>query len=476
VIADALRAALAIVAGFVFWRLIARTSWQRDVLWIVGLGLALRGILGAALFWISYLGLPVFPSLQLGGGFWFIAWDGIEYVKFADRAAGSGPIGILTLNPTLPSVLYTKVLAMAMFVVGRVPSTALLINAVAYVALCVAMVRLAERTRAPRPVLLLTLGAVSFMPSWLLWSVQPLKDPLFISLIGLYSILLVVWIDHLRRADRRLARTQAVAVFGSLWVLLYAVAGIRWYYASLLFAATLAVWIAASVAGRVPVRRFAAGLALAVLLSQAVPLGAGPFLPGWIQPFFRPSLDTADRIPEAPGRAVEVMDRFRAGIAATGETEIRIPLSAANPRSPSAAAVRPAADPPGDSRQPSSAFEKLLVGSVAMLVPHQIATTMGWIEIGGGRNLWLFADLDTVVFDAVIMAAAVLVLVGLRRGQTPHPVFWQVLLVTALIAGALAYDGGNFGTLFRHRGMVGCGVILLPLLLQPRAPAADPRR
>jgi hypothetical protein len=41
------------------------------------------------------------------------------------------------------------------------------------------------------------------------------------------------------------------------------------------------------------------------------------------------------------------------------------------------------------------------------------------------------------------------------------------------MAVLLAYDGGNFGTLFRHRGMVYIGLVLLPLLFGPSTNADD---
>src|ERR1041385_1146655 len=50
---------------------------------IIAAGFLLRAFAGQALFWISYLRLPIARPLQLGDGLWFFAVDGAFYVQYA---------------------------------------------------------------------------------------------------------------------------------------------------------------------------------------------------------------------------------------------------------------------------------------------------------------------------------------------------------------------------------------------------------
>lgn len=473
-IAASARVGLAIGAGLLLWLMWRRLQRRTDLLWIVGAGLAARGLLGSVLFWVSYLELPIGRSLQLGNGFWFIAPDGAGYFRLADLAASGGPLAIWQLDPTLPSVFYIKVLALVMYIVGRVPSAGLLLNVLSYLGLCGAIVLLAERARASRAATILAVGAVTLSPSWVLWSLQPLKDPLFMCLVVAYAHAGFLWLDHRRPGGRRLSAARLVATGVALWVLLYAVSGIRWYFGVLLFAATVLGWlIAAMPAGRPGWRRLAGGLALTAALSQAIPIGAGPFLPRWVRPLFRPGANTVQTMQQAAPNAVRVMDNFRARIAATGETEIRLgPAETAGEGSE--VVTRAAVGVGPSSRPPESRAEKFFVGAVAMGLPLSIGSALGWVHVGGGRSLWAFAELDTVFFDATLVAVLGFVGIGLvRRRAMLHPAFWLVLFHTIVIAALLAYDSGNFGTLFRHRGMVFVGLVLLPLLVVDR-PRVEP--
>ncbi|HUF48539.1 MAG TPA: hypothetical protein VMM93_12050 [Vicinamibacterales bacterium] len=473
-IAASVRVGLAIGAGFLLWLTWRRLQRRTDLLWIVGAGLAARGLLGSVLFWISYLELPIGRSLQLGNGFWFIALDGTEYFRFADLAAAGGPLAIWHLDPTLPSVFYIKVLALVMYVVGRVPSAALLLNVLSYLGLCGAIVLLAERARASRAATVFAVGAVTLSPSWMLWSLQPLKDPLFMFLVAAYAYAGFLWLDHRRPGGRRLLTAGLVATGVALWGLLYAVSGIRWYFGVLLFAATVLGWLVAVMPTGMPGwRRLVGGLALTAALSQAIPIGAGPFLPRWVRPIFRPGADTVLTVQQAAPNAVRVMDNFRATIAATGETEIRIGRVGTAPRG-SEVITRASVGVEPSSRPPESRAEKFFVGAVAMGLPLTIGSALGWVHVGGGRGLWAFAELDTLFFDATLLF--VLGFIGtrlVRRRAVLHPAFWLVLSHTVVIAALLAYDSGNFGTLFRHRGMVFVGLVLLPLLVVDR-PRVDP--
>jgi len=124
--------------------------------------------------------------------------------------------------------------------------------------------------------------------------------------------------------------------------------------------------------------------------------------------------------------------------------------------------------------RPDTPLEKIATGALAMFVPRAVGQGLGLITIGGGRGLWLFADLDTLVLDVIVIVALVLVSRQIAAGRQPQPVFWAVLSVTLMMAVSLAYQGSNFGTLFRQRGMVALGLMLLPLLTGPEGGRRTP--
>ena len=68
---------------------------------------------------------------------------------------------------------------------------------------------------------------------------------------------------------------------------------------------------------------------------------------------------------------------------------------------------------------PTTPASRLFTGYVAMIVPHVIAERLGLIHVGGGRGLWLFADVDTLVFDAVLLFAFSLVSYGSGSDSAP---------------------------------------------------------
>ena len=102
-----------------------------------------------------------------------------------------------------------------------------------------------------------------------------------------------------------------------------------------------------------------------------------------------------------------------------------------------------------------------------MILPRTVAQRLGILDVRGGRGLWIFVELDTVVFDVVCLFCLVTLAGAARRRELRAPVFWLVFVVTIVVGGLLAYTVSNFGTLFRHREMVLLGLLLLPLATLP---------
>lgn len=131
------------------------------------------------------------------------------------------------------------------------------------------------------------------------------------------------------------------------------------------------------------------------------------------------------------------------------------------------------AKPPVVVPEPSPRLSvKMILGAAAMFLPRSIAQPLGLVRIGGGRGLWLFADVDTVVFDFVIVFAFAFCARQLvRRQGRITPLFILVALLFAALTAPMIYSVTNFGTLFRLRQMLYVFAALLPLTLDLREPA-----
>jgi hypothetical protein len=139
------------------------------------------------------------------------------------------------------------------------------------------------------------------------------------------------------------------------------------------------------------------------------------------------------------------------------------------PVKPVVALPPPSAPPPPVETMPKTTVDRLITGFAATFLPRTLAQKAGLIRVGGGRGFWLFADLDTLVFDVVLIFAIVYCTRHfLRRRGKMTARFAQVALMSLLIAGPVLYAVNNFGTLFRHRQMIYLTLCLLPVALESR--------
>ena len=121
--------------------------------------------------------------------------------------------------------------------------------------------------------------------------------------------------------------------------------------------------------------------------------------------------------------------------------------------------------PEGAPLPSPSLATSLLAGSSAMFLPRMLGQALGLIRIGGGRGFWFFVEIDTLVFDAVLLFAALYCTRALRSGARITPLFVFILLLLVMTAAPMVYAVSNFGTLFRLRQMVFLLIALLPLTL-----------
>jgi hypothetical protein len=126
---------------------------------------------------------------------------------------------------------------------------------------------------------------------------------------------------------------------------------------------------------------------------------------------------------------------------------------------------------------PRSRVERLVIGVAAMTVPQTVSQRLGVFEVGGGKGLLWFTDVDTLFFDIILVAVVVAFFRFARPHRLRNPAFWMVLLVTIVVGLAIAYTVSNFGTLFRIRGTIYAWITMIPLALVnavgPREQAAD---
>jgi hypothetical protein len=442
---------LTLAAGWGLWLLWrAAVKAHRGTAPIVTAGLLLRVLSATSLFWISFLGWPVADSLQRGQGFWFFALDGESYFAIAEQAAREGPHAVRGIDH--PSGTFIQLLAVAVAAFGNVAAVAIPLNCAAYLGTCALAIRLAEYSS--KASLMVSAAAIAFGPSAILWAAQPLKDTVVLFLMTAIFAALGVW-QHSwmvrRSSPLRLTGAATAVVVGS-----YLLAGVRWYVPFVIWMAfpVFGLWLTWRVRRRIPALLGSA--ALFVVLGQAVEIGG------------------RTAIPERFSRLLDFTQQQSASEAGAYASEVRAGFE----NTPGATEIRPGSSWPGraDSRQDSmiaGTFAKTVVGAIALTVPPSVAKGLGLLDMGGGRGLWWFADLDTLAFDCVLIFALIHTTRTLLNGRaSPTPLFLLVGLTFVALALPLAYTVNNYGTLFRLRQMLYLTAAVAPLTLTARASAS----
>ncbi|HEX7709202.1 MAG TPA: hypothetical protein VF701_22300 [Thermoanaerobaculia bacterium] len=406
----------------------------------VATGFLIRAISGQLLFWISWLRLPIGEGLQTRRGFWFYALDAMMYFRKAGEAASGGVVEILQFSRTEASPFFTQVFAAGIYLFGRVPSVGLLLNLAAFVATCAVIVAIAPPGRLST----IAVAAVSLSPSGILWSTQPLKDILFSFLLVAFFGAIALWL--------RQETFSRYLLWGSVVVaIVYAVGGIRWYAALFLLVAMTLFVFTASLQARGRARTLAAGLLMIVASTATFMVSAGPYIPSWLQQALKPWESRANASERGPlsGMAAAA-DRTRSGFDSTGGATLIRPGDRLAPML-------------GSGGSADTRTMRLATGVAAGTLPLSIAKGLGLIEVGGGRGMWLFVELDTLVFDLLLVVVLVVLFDSLRKRAIPSPLTVLLLSTAILLGGAVFYVVSNYGTLFRHRQMVYVTLALVPV-------------
>lgn len=451
-------------AGVLLWWLWRTASrFSPAVLAAVTTGFLARALLGVALFFVSWLHLPIARPLQQGDGLWFFAMDATKYMQEAAAVASGGFPAIVALERMPPSAFFVQCLAVGVRLFGDVTSIGLMLNALAFLGACAAIVVTAKVIEAPPNVVTWTIATIALSPSLILWSTQPLKDTLLATLLVLVFLAGLVWQKALQSGRAGLALLAMVA----FWIALWSVGGIRWPVALLLWLFTPILMILSIV--RAPRRRLAvaaASFAFVLVMFPAIVVGAKWLVPhNMYEASRRVTLHPATWA-AFPRALVEDFDATkRAFSAAPGATRIDAGTPAPGAQRIEGRRHRRAAFVASATAMSSARASTAAMSILTMTVPPSLARAVGLFEVSGGRGLWLF-DVDTLAFD-VVLFGAILSIVRLRhRTETATPMFWYILAAAAALFFMLPDLVTNYGSLFRYRSVVYVSLAVIPLAVQ----------
>jgi len=515
---------LSSIAGIAIFRLWKRIASSGSAIsWLVTSGLLIRAVAGVVAFWMSYLSVPVARSLQIGRGLWLFAIDALTYVQFAMHYAHKGPLAILTIDRSLPAPFYIQLLSGAMLFFGSAISVAILLNVAAYLGCCAVVLSFGDATRRP---VVFAIAVLSLSPSAILWSLQPLKDVTFLFFVMAFFGAARVWQQLWKNEPDRHRTVQGILWSVVMAALLYGISGVRWYFGAVILLAAVPFVLMTIIGARGRLAAAAVSISLLPLFLGAFLASASPYIPPSIQSAFRAhdvkkeaampkmvlatmhetrrgfdrsggatiigagsaivKIDAALAAPAPPVPARSVSKRTEHRVAAVRKKHVTerpiqasvaaapvvvtpavIPAAAPVPRlaRPSPPPAKVVSKPAPAPVLPVSPAARILTGTAAIVLPHSLGQRLGIVDVRGGRGLWLFVEVDTIIFDIVIVFVIFSVTVAVRRRAMNAPVFWLALLVTGGIGLALVYTVSNFGTLFRHRDMLLAGLVLLPLAL-----------
>jgi hypothetical protein len=438
----AVRAAVGLIVGIV---LVAVLRWITSRSHLIGLvvaaGVLGRAWCGLALFWISYSNSGFLRALHTGDGFWILAIDAKAYYAAAILGAERG---VTTIVSGSASPAYVRALALWFQLVGVSPAAALYLNIVLFVlaaALLVLVSDVNSRQAAPMP-LTVGIAALSFSPSLVIHSTQPLKDAFFASVSVVACAAAFVVLRALERGDSRPAnRTSIVLATVALTGAVYEASGVRFYYGfllvgSLVFSTTIAVAVSRSRS----VGRVCAAIGLIGLLLSALGVGAGPYFGGAVHKVLGAGFDM---------NPAALLRRF-AEATNGAQTDFANAPGGTNAADPSI--VTSSEDERGSKRSSGRRWS-LGRGAVLMFLPLCVAQPLGLLHVSGGRGLLLMSDTDTVFLDCTILLLGGLLFAnrGALRSNIPFVVFTMALSICSAIL--IAYVVSNLGALIRLRLM-----------------------
>ena len=497
----ALAVGILVLAGY---RYVHRQSAALGTL--VGAAILIRAGLGLALFWISYLTLPIAEAFQVAGGFWQPALDATGYFQYAAAAADARTL--YPLDHAVPAPLFIDTLTLWMGAVGTSHAAGMLLNLCLFIALTSLMVwcyRPVNDWRRDLPCLV-SVGGYAFSPVVLVHSTQPMKEELFGAFVALGCIGLLMLRPLISGATAAEQRRGTLVGAAIITAALLGVAGIRWYFAFIMWCClALALLMVAINGRRTPLRRYALG-SVAVLAA------------GWVAfwsasgPNYRQVGPSFDTVLEWPAHMWNTTQMARSGFLNSGGSSNIVVSLHDDPGAGRAAALRreeaqrawladrertnptaPAPPPParlGEAQRIEARVEpeKALTPDIArsipvtpldhvrtaatglalVFLPISLVGVLTGITVPSGGGLVALSEVDTIFLD--LSCLAMLILVWQRRHMIGDR--WLSVFFSAGLAGTtailLGYVVTNFGTLVRMRIAVAIPIWLLGLTLATR--------
>lgn len=448
-------AALAIAAGIVWlFREVQRTS--RTLGLIMACGLLLRLGLGLTLFWIAQRNLPLLQSLRTADGFWTFALDSAAYLHDASMMADEGYFAMAEgLSPD-----YVVWLTAWMRVLGTSAVTAPFLNLSLFALVCWLIAKTAAPVGRDRDDLpqLVTVGSFAFSPALLFHGSQALKDDLCAALMAVSCVGALHLFSHHHDARGRRRRAIGLLTMLTAGYLLY---GLRNYTAGLIGGAT-------AVAALLPwayhaSKRRTLALWGGTLLVVVIAVGVGLWM-GVAGDRAAVRAESGRQWAIASGtRALRVPDRLRHNFNKTGGSTNLAP----GPVPARGSAVA--------SLTLSARARALITGLGAIFIPMTVLQATGAVHLGIGTGLRVAADIDTLFFDASMLAS--LILLTRRRAAARWHLRYVcfALVLGVATTGLMAYIVTNFGTLFRFRVMLAVPIWMLGLAIV-RGPLPEVRR
>jgi len=231
---------------------------------LLSVGVCVRLLAYAALFFISYLDLSFLHELHSGDGFWRVSPDARLYY---DLALGiPRPDGLTLSSGAAPSPGFIHMLSAWMWAVGPGPAAAALLNVSCCVGVCLLVMKL---LRGEERAMRLLVGAFTLSPALIVFGSQPLKDVLFVGLVvALCAAARFVLAERTGRRRVIVMWLNGVVLATGFFLL----ASIRPYYAIFLLVALATALPFAALAARPAVLRTLGRAAAILALSVAAVL------------------------------------------------------------------------------------------------------------------------------------------------------------------------------------------------------------
>ena len=270
-----------------------------------------------------------------------------------------------------------------------------------------------------------------------------------------------------------------------IFTAIYGIAGIRAYYALLMWAAYTVAFVMVCLIAAKGRRMSVAGLGIGslVVIYLAFRLGAGPYYDGYKQlaanifPDVPAALGYVPRAPGAPGApGPAVSSTFNeTPVAATVEPSgLESILTFRNGFVRSGGGTNLAATDSGMDLR--NVVVDVSRGLLATFVPISLLEALSIVSLNGGGGFLAVTDADTLFLDLGLIAVGTIIWRDRRRlrGGLPAMAFLALLaIVSALLLG---YVVTNYGTLFRLRLLAVVPAWLTPLAILREVSMRDSRR